>query len=60
MTSTTLAAILAMWVVAFAGQIVVIRDIASVLLIGLVFDILNTWLTNAGIIKWYVLKRGGR
>jgi preprotein translocase subunit SecF len=60
MTSTTLAAVLAMWVVAFAGQIVVIRDIASVLFIGLVFDIMNTWLTNAGIIKWYVLKRGGR
>jgi preprotein translocase subunit SecF len=60
MTSTTLAAILAMWVVAFAGQIVVIRDIASVLFIGLIFDIMNTWLTNAGIIKWYVLKRGGR
>ncbi len=60
MTTTTLAAILAMWVVAFAGQIAVIRDIASVLLIGLVFDLLNTWLTNAGIIKWYVLKRGGR
>jgi preprotein translocase subunit SecF len=49
-----------MWVVAFAGQIIVIRDIASVLFIGLVFDIMNTWLTNAGIIKWYVLKRGGR
>jgi preprotein translocase subunit SecF len=60
MTSTTLAAILAMWVVAFAGQVIVIRDIASVLFIGLIFDIMNTWLTNAGIIKWYVLRRGGR
>lgn len=60
MTSTALAAVLAMWVVAEVGQIVVIREIASVIFIGLLFDIMNTWLTNAGIIKWYVLKRGGK
>ncbi len=57
MTTTTLAAIAAMWVVAFAGEITVIRDIASVLLIGLVIDMMNTWLTNAGIIKWFVEKQ---
>jgi preprotein translocase subunit SecF len=33
-------------------------DISAVLLIGLVFDILNTWLTNAGILKWYAQKGG--
>lgn len=60
MTTTTLAAVAAMWVVAFAGQITVIWEIATVLLIGLVLDMMNTWLTNAGIIKWFVLKRGGR
>ncbi len=60
MTSTALAAVLAMWIVAEIGQIVVIREIASVIFIGLIFDIMNTWLTNAGIIKWYVLKRGGK
>ncbi len=60
MTTTTLAAVAAMWVVAFAGQITVIWEIATVLLIGLVLDMMNTWLTNAGIIKWYVLKRGGK
>jgi len=59
MTTTTLAAVAAMWVVAFAGQITVIWEIATVLLIGLVLDMMNTWLTNAGIIKWFVLKRGG-
>jgi preprotein translocase subunit SecF len=50
MTTTTLAAIAAMWVVAAVGQITVIRDIASVLIIGLSLDMMNTWLTNAGII----------
>lgn len=29
-----------------------------ILLIGLVFDILNTWLTNVSILKWYLLKGG--
>lgn len=60
MTTTTIAAISAMWVVALVGQITVVWEIATVLLIGLVVDMMNTWLTNAGIIKWYVQKRGGR
>lgn len=60
MTTTTIGAVIAMWVVALVGQITVIWEIATVLLIGLVVDMMNTWLTNAGIIKWYVQKRGGR
>jgi preprotein translocase subunit SecF len=32
----------------------VLRQIFTILLIGLGFDILNTWLANAGILKWYV------
>jgi preprotein translocase subunit SecF len=60
MTTTTLAAIAAMWVVAYFGQIIVIWEIATVLIIGLVIDMMNTWLTNAGIIKWYLLRRGER
>jgi preprotein translocase subunit SecF len=60
MTTTTLSALIAMWVVATLGQIQIISDIASVLIIGLVVDLANTWLLNSGIIKWYVLKRGGK
>ncbi|KUG14565.1 protein-export membrane protein secf [hydrocarbon metagenome] len=60
MTTTTLAAIAAMWVVAAVGQITVIRDIASVLIIGLSLDMMNTWLMNAGIIKWYMQKGGAK
>jgi preprotein translocase subunit SecF len=59
MTTTAIAAAAAMWVVSWFGQVQVINMIASVLLIGLVFDILNTWLTNAGILKWYITKKGG-
>lgn len=33
------------------------RQIFLILAIGLFADILNTWLTNTGIIKWYCLRR---
>jgi len=60
MTTTTLAAIAAMWVVSTAGQVQIISDIASVLLIGLFVDLMNTWMLNAGILKGYILKGGGK
>ncbi len=34
------------------------KQIFLILALGLVADILNTWLTNAGIIKWYCDKKG--
>lgn len=32
----------------------VLKQIFTILTIGLLFDILNTWLTNASMVKWYV------
>ena len=60
MTSTTFAAVAALFVVSWFGSIQIIMEISAVLLIGLVADIINTWLTNVGILKWYVLKGGGK
>lgn len=60
MTSTAFCAAFAMWVVSGIGGIHIIWEISTVLLIGLVFDIMNTWLTNAGILKWYVVERKGK
>jgi preprotein translocase subunit SecF len=60
MTSTTLAAATALFVVSWFGSVQILMDISAVLLIGLVADIFNTWLTNVGILKWYVLKGGGK
>jgi preprotein translocase subunit SecF len=54
MTTTTLAAVLSLWVVSTLGGIEIIRLMATVLLIGLTLDIMNTWITNASILKWYV------
>lgn len=60
MTSTTIAAVTVMAIVSYIGQVEVIFQISIVLLIGLLFDVVNTWMTNAGLIKWYVLRRGGK
>jgi preprotein translocase subunit SecF len=60
MTSTTLAAAAVMFVVSWFGSVQILMEISAVLLIGLVFDLLNTWLTNVGVLKWYVQKGGGK
>ncbi|MDD1694965.1 MAG: protein translocase subunit SecF [Methanoregula sp.] len=60
MTSTTFAAISVLFVVSWIGSIQILMEISAVLLIGLFFDVINTWLTNVGILKWYVLKGGGK
>jgi len=60
MTSTTFAAITALFIVSWIGGIQILMEISAVLLIGLVFDVMNTWMTNVGILKWYVLKGGGK
>ncbi|MDD1700422.1 MAG: protein translocase subunit SecF [Methanoregula sp.] len=60
MTTTTLAAVAAMFLVSWFGAVQIIYEISAVLLIGLLYDVMNTWLTNVGILKWYVLKGGGK
>ncbi len=35
----------------------VLAQIFTILSIGLVFDIFNTWITNVSLIKWYVLNK---
>jgi len=60
MTTTTLAAVAAMWLVATIGQVQIIAEIASVLIIGLAVDIANTWLTNVGLLKWFLERRAAR
>jgi preprotein translocase subunit SecF len=34
------------------------RQIFLILSIGLCADLINTWLTNASIIKWYCQRKG--
>lgn len=50
-----LAIVLALIVSSFFS--VVLTQIFTVLMIGLLFDIFNTWITNASILKWYMEKK---
>jgi len=65
MTLTTLAALIALFVVSSGSYLVssftridIIRDISVVLIFGLIADMINTWMTNVGILKWYIEKGG--
>ena len=57
MTITALAAVLPAFFIV-TGLPDSFRQIFLILAIGLGADLMNTWLTNAGIIKWYCVKKG--
>jgi len=65
MTTTTLVAVFTMFLVSSSLYLVsshfapipILRDISLVLLFGLIADLMNTWLLNAGVLRWYVEKK---
>jgi preprotein translocase subunit SecF len=66
MTTTTLAALIVLYVVTTYSYLIIpsfsqinlLSDISIVLIFGLLADILNTWLTNVSILRWYVKREG--
>jgi len=52
MTLTAVAAVLVCLIIIYNFS-ETLRQIFTILLIGLGFDIFNTWITNASILKWY-------
>ncbi len=54
MTATTLTAVIVLFFVSSSDVIV---QIASMLLIGLSADIVNTWMFNAVVLRWYMERR---
>jgi preprotein translocase subunit SecF len=57
MTLTSLLAIVfALFVVRSFS--IVLTQIFTILTIGLCFDMLNTWITNVSILKWYIKNKG--
>jgi preprotein translocase subunit SecF len=56
MTGTALAALLVLFAVSTSQ---VVQQLVIVLIFGNTSDILNTWITNVGLLKWYV-ERGGK
>jgi preprotein translocase subunit SecF len=57
MTLTSLAAVLPAFFIV-SGLPDSFRQIFLILAFGLLADIVNTWFTNASIIKWYCMKKG--
>lgn len=59
MSTTAIAAMAALYLVTilFIPQAVVLSNIAAVLIIGLLADIIATWLMNLGILRWYLEAR---
>ncbi len=56
MTLTSLFAILAALIIVGSFSSI-LSQIFTIMIIGLGFDIFNTWLTNVSIIKWYLLRK---
>jgi len=65
MTTTTIVAVFAMFLVSsylhlFSSHfapIPILRDMSLVLLFGLSADLMNTWLFNAGVLRWYLERK---
>jgi preprotein translocase subunit SecF len=56
MTGTTLTAMIVLFIISTSE---LLDSIATVIIIGLIFDLLNTWITNLSLLKMYV-ERGGK
>ena len=55
MEVTTLAALIVLYTVAPASTL---KTISTVLIIGIILDLPNTWLMNAGILRWWSKRKG--
>jgi len=55
MTFTTLTALLVGY---FISNSFVIKEMFLIIMIGLLVDVLVTWLFNAGVLRWYLEKKG--
>jgi preprotein translocase subunit SecF len=60
MTLTSISAMLTMFLVAWFIGIPLLDDIALILVFGLTADLLNTYLLNMGLLRWYKFERAGQ
>ncbi|MCF7871856.1 protein translocase subunit SecF [Candidatus Woesearchaeota archaeon] len=57
MTVTTMAAIIVTLIMAHLNSIGELTEIMTIILIGLLVDLINTWLQNASILRWYMERK---
>jgi preprotein translocase subunit SecF len=55
MQFTAIAALTALWILTPAT---LLKQIAEILIIGLILDIFYTWFQNVGILRWYITRKG--
>ena len=55
MSTTTLGALFMLWLISTSPTL---DNIAIVLIFGLLADFMNTWIFNAGVLRWYLTTRG--
>jgi preprotein translocase subunit SecF len=55
MSATTIGAVATLLL---SGLSPVLSQIAAIILIGLFFDIVNTWIQNYGLLRWYMERKG--
>ena len=55
----TLTTIVAVTIALIFSDSDIIRQIMTILLIGLAIDIINTWIQNAGLLVWYTKRKNG-
>ncbi|MHC1566219.1 MAG: protein translocase subunit SecF [Candidatus Syntropharchaeia archaeon] len=60
MTSTTICAMFALYIISSYFYLIstyipvsLLKDISAIILFGLFVDLINTWMLNAGILRWY-------
>lgn len=53
----TITAIIAVVIALIFAQADVLKEIMTIVLIGLLLDIVNTWIQNAGILRWYLERK---
>ncbi|MFP4567505.1 MAG: protein translocase subunit SecF [Candidatus Woesearchaeota archaeon] len=54
MSITTLVAITVAFIIAESA---VLKEIMLIMMIGLIIDVLNTWIQNAGLLRWYLERK---
>ncbi len=58
MTLTTLGALSGLFIVSYLTHIQILTSISIILIIGLIGDLIATWLTNTPLVLWYMDKEG--
>lgn len=56
MQATAISALAVLW---FISPAEMLKQIAAILIIGLLLDIPNTWIQNVGILRWYLERKHG-